>query len=59
MIEVVISNGDRAEAPDPEGALLAARTLLNEAVDAGCARVKLSVGFYVDGKLIRQMKGRL
>lgn len=56
MIEVITFSAsgvrrDRAEAPDPEGAVLAARTLLHEARDAGCSGTTAS--FYVEGSCVR------
>jgi hypothetical protein len=56
VIEVVTLSAsgkvrDRAEARDPEAAVLAARTLLLEARDAGCSGTTAS--FYVAGECVR------
>lgn len=51
MIEIRLTNGDWAEAEDPEAAVVAARCLLREASDTYYSRPEAS--FYVDGKLVR------
>jgi hypothetical protein len=60
MIEVILFRAnhrlDTAEAEDAESALFAARTLVSEAQGIRQGSL-LSVGFYVDGKLIRMMEG--
>lgn len=48
---------DRAEATDPESALLAASVLLGEAQAAGCGRPTAS--FYVNGSLVREGVARV
>jgi hypothetical protein len=53
VIDVLLSNGDRAEAPDPRSAIVAARELMHEAADAGAASVLLRASFYVDDSLVR------
>lgn len=62
MIEVILTRRsnvvDRAEASSPEDALFAARTLHDEATPHVMGRFPLVVGFYVDGKLVRQIEGR-
>ncbi len=53
MIEVTLSNGDWAEADTPEAAMLAARTLWEDATDGtyfGRA-ADLTATFKVDGKI--------
>jgi hypothetical protein len=62
MIEVILPNGDRAKTEDEAGALLAARTLIEEAsIAAGGAR-KLRAGLVVtrggqyDGRLTEACK---
>jgi hypothetical protein len=54
MIEIRLSNGDTAEAENPESAVVAARTLMNDATDNGAASRFLTADFYVDGQLIRE-----
>jgi hypothetical protein len=54
VIAVVLSNGDKAEAEDPESAVCAARTIFDEAVDHGAASRLLTVSFYVDDVLVRE-----
>jgi hypothetical protein len=52
VIEVLVTpTGDRAEAPDPESAIAAARQLLHDARDHGCGTPAAS--FYVEGRLVR------
>lgn len=60
--EVIVfgTDGKRAadaEAATPEDAVFAGQTLYDEAL-AGVYGQKLSVGFYVDGKLIRLVNHR-
>jgi hypothetical protein len=59
MIEVVTFAAgvvrDRAEAPDPESAVVAARALLLDARDAGCSGV--TAAFYVAGRCVRSAVG--
>lgn len=50
--EVVLSNGDRAEADSPEAIILAARTLLDEARD-GRYYGRLTATFLHEGKCVR------
>jgi hypothetical protein len=59
LIEVVCAEtGDRAEAEDERGAMLAARTLRNEARDNGCG-VRPTLIFLVDGRTVAVRKGVL
>lgn len=53
MIEVLLSTGDRAEADDPESAVVAARTMMDDARDRDVPSRLLSASFYVDGRLVR------
>ena len=58
IIVVVTPTGDRAEADDPESALTAARQLKRDAADlCGCASRFVVASFYVDEKLVGQLKG--
>lgn len=61
MIEVITfrTGGlvDRAEAETPEAALLAGQILYDEGLQDHYGD-KLSVGFYVGGKLVRMVPGR-
>lgn len=55
MIEVVLTNGDSAEADSPEAALVAARTILGEALEnVSTIGPKITAAFYTDGFLVRQ-----
>ncbi len=45
---------DRAEAGTPEAAVRAAKVLLSEAADAGCASKLLLARFYVEGMMVRE-----
>lgn len=60
-IEVVVFDGwravARAEADSPEAAIFAGQTLYDEA-KSGTYGQKLTVGFYVDGKLAIRADGR-
>jgi hypothetical protein len=58
MIEVVISNGDRATADTPEAAILAARTSSTRPSYAGQARRLFTVTYVVDGQHVAVLKGR-
>lgn len=62
MIEVIVISRSsvvaRAEADSPEAALLAGRTLHDEAVPHVMGARALTVGFYVEGKLVRSVEGR-
>jgi hypothetical protein len=51
--EVVLANGDRAEADTPEGILLAARTLYADLREAGIYGPKPTATFLRDGKCVR------
>lgn len=62
MIEVVTFDRrgvlDWAYAPDAEAALTAGRTLRRDALDAHPVQgYRVTVGFYVEGKLVRQVEG--
>ena len=57
-IEILLSNGDRAEAEGPEAAIVAARTMMDDAVATGSSSRFLTAGFYVGGTLIREKVGR-
>lgn len=68
MIEVVTFSAsgaviDRAEAPDPEGAVVAAKTLAQEAREVPgftglvIQGIEVTVRFYVDGEMVREMEG--
>jgi hypothetical protein len=50
MIEVILSNGDSAEAETPEAAVFAAETLYREATTNYYDRPTIS--FFVDGKCV-------
>lgn len=53
MIEVILSNGDRAECDEPEEAILAARTLLDDAWEANPVQGNHpTVTIVVDGKML-------
>jgi hypothetical protein len=55
-IEVICSNGDRASAPDPEGALVAARTMERDHFDACPCQGRgrdLTFTFVTDGTIVR------
>jgi len=52
VIEIILNTGDSAEADDPESAVLAARTLMQEAAEYGASAL-ITASFYVDGKLVR------
>lgn len=53
MIEVILSNGDRAEADTPEEAMLAARTMLDDAWNANPVQGnRPTVTIVVDGKAL-------
>ncbi len=58
MIEVVSLIGgrvrDHADADTPEAAVRAARVLLADALDAGCASRMMMARFYVDGRMVRE-----
>lgn len=55
LIEVLLSNGDRAEAESCEGAMLAARTMMGDASEASAyGGMGLTAAFYVDGRLVRE-----
>lgn len=55
MIEVVLTNGDRAEAATAEGAVVAARTLMQDAADRSAyGGHGLTASFHVDGRLVRE-----
>lgn len=63
MIEVITfmcERIDTAEAPDPESALVAGRTLYDDAIQniRGASKKTVTVGFYVDGKLSKMVEGR-
>ena len=64
MIEVLLLNQgkvmDSAEAEDPAGAVLAARTLWDELRDhlSGLSHAHMEAWFLVDGKLIRKIDRR-
>lgn len=63
MIEVLVihpGGRDSAEAEDPEGALLAARTLWDESITdtATAATGKRTIMFLVGGKLVRLLEAR-
>lgn len=51
--EVVLANGDRAEADSPEAIILAARTLYADLREAGIHGPKPTATFLRDGKCIR------
>lgn len=53
MIEVTISNGDSAEADDPEAAIYAAQVLIREASSVLAYGSRLTASFHVDGRLVR------
>ena len=58
MIEVVCSNGDRASAPDPEAAVVAARQMERDHFDACPVQGRgrdLTFAFWVAGKLVRSV----
>lgn len=55
MIEVVLSNGDSAEAETPAEAIFAARHLMQEAVDHGSATLRLlTASFYTGSRFVRE-----
>lgn len=63
MIEVVIfPTNDRAEAESPEGALLAARTMIRDALGRGCncgmSLSAFTATFLVDGRRVRELTGK-
>lgn len=54
MIEVLLSNGDRAECETPEEAVFAARTLMDDAWEANPVQGNHpTVTFLVDGRAVR------
>lgn len=53
MIEVILSNGDRAEAESPAGAVVAAITLMDDAAARWQHQARETASFYVDGRLVR------
>lgn len=54
MIDIVLSNGDSAEAETPEAAVLAARTLMDDVWEANPRQGNNpTAAFYVNGVLIR------
>ncbi len=65
MIEVILYRNDeteaRIEAPDPESAVLGARTIWDDSLDRqhvqGCTRAMRLV-FIVNGKCVRMIEGR-
>lgn len=55
FIEVILTNGDRAEATTPEGALVAALTLMDDASARSAYAMRgLTASFLVDGRLVRE-----
>jgi hypothetical protein len=54
VIEVVISNGDSAEAETPEEAVYAAQVLIREAQERGTYYSRPTASFFVDGRLVRE-----
>lgn len=54
MIEVLLSNGDSAEAETPEDAVYAARVMVRDVAAAGLTTTGLTASFYVDGRLVRE-----
>jgi hypothetical protein len=62
VIEVTITDStgivNSAEAETPEAAMYAARVIYGESLPYTMGARPLTVGFYVDGKLVRQVEGR-
>jgi hypothetical protein len=61
MIEILLSNGDRAEADDPESAVRAARQLIDDNFDALPVQGRgrgLTVTFLVEGAFVRSVDAR-
>lgn len=53
MIEVILSNGDRAEAVDPASAVACALQLMYDAADRFQHQSRETASFLVDGRVVR------
>lgn len=54
MFEIILSNGDTAEADSAEGAVLAAREMFDDLGRAGIETRQTTAAIYANGKLVRE-----
>jgi len=59
VITIETNWDDRAEAETPEEAVLAARTMWDEALSARTIKNRPAVSFYVDGDFVRTTMSRI